>query len=49
MVDPPEDQEDPQWDPQGLTFYRLGRMGALLLPLAPQGLPIDGCGSVNKE
>ena len=49
MVAPLEDQGDPQWDPRGPTFYRLDRMGALLLPLAPQGLPIDGCGSVNKE
>ena len=32
MVDPPEDRGDPQWDPQGLTFYRLDLMGAQLLP-----------------
>ena len=49
MEDLPEDQGDPQWDPRGLTFYRPDRMGALPLPSAPQGLPIDGCGSVNKE
>ena len=49
MVAPLEDQGDPPWDPRGPTFYRPDRMGAQLLPLAPQGLPIDGCGSVKEE
>ena len=43
------DQGDLRWDLQDLTSYRPGLMEGLLLRLALQDLPTNGCGSINEE